>query len=292
MIKTIARFLCLPVVALSSAWFLACGGNGAANNDQGVSVTLLGFFSGTTGNLNGGGQQPTQNNCGGIPASLGRVLLRLGDALPETDSGSSSANGTDPSSSYVVAIGVQNNLMGQYYRGDRLVLDYYIPGSSLQPPSTNVALSIFAGPASSGSGSSGASGSSGGSGASGASGATGIAGELRRPGHTSLPPSFNNLCNQSYAVAAVIPASIREWLNFNRAALPEPPYSMEVYALVSGLSSSGNRYDTNTAVLHVDVLPETFVPDDNSAATTSASSVEASDTVSGASVSTSEEEIL
>jgi hypothetical protein len=38
---------------------------------------------------------------------------------------------------------------------------------------------------------------------------------------------------------------------------------MEVYALVSGLSSSGNRYDTNTAVLHVDVLPEIFVPDDN-----------------------------
>ena len=287
MIKKNARLLGL-LLAVSSAWFLACGGNGAANNDQGVSVTLMGFFSGTTGNLNGGGQQNNQNGCGGIPASLGRVLLRLGDALPESDSGSSSANGTDPSSSYVVAIGVQNNLAGQYYRGDRLLLDYYIPGSSLQPPSTNVALSIFAGPAPTSGGSSGG----GASGASGASGSPGLGGGLRRPGQTSLPPTFNNLCNQSYAVAAIIPASVREWLNFNRAALPEPPYSMEVYALVSGLSSSGNRYDTNTAVLHVDVLPETFVPDNNSTATTSASSVEATDTVSGSSVSTSEEETL
>lgn len=262
MMKIRARFLCLPFVAITSVWFLACGGNGAANNDQGVSVTLLGFFSGTTGNLNGGGQQPTQNNCGGIPASLGRVLLRLGDALPESDTGASSANGTDPSSSYVVAIGVQNNLIGQYYRGDRLVLDYYIPGSSLQPPSTNVALSVFAGPAPSAGGAAGAGGGS------GASGASGGGGGLRRPGNTSLPPTFNNLCNQSYAVAAVIPASIREWLNFNRSALPEPPYSMEVYAMVSGLSSSGNRYDTNTAVLHVDVLPEIFVPDDNGVSAT------------------------
>lgn len=261
MMKISARFLCLPVVAITSAWFLACGGNGAASNDQGVSVTLLGFFSGTTGNLNGGGQQNNQNGCGGIPASLGRVLLRLGDALPESDTGASSANGTDPSSSYVVAIGVQNNLIGQYYRGDRLLLDYYIPGSSLQPPSTNVALSVFAGPAPSAGGAAGAGGGS------GASGASGGGGGLRRPGNTSLPPTFNNLCNQSYAVAAVIPASIREWLNFNRSALPEPPYSMEVYALVSGLSSSGNRYDTNTAVLHVDILPEIFVPDDNEAST-------------------------
>jgi hypothetical protein len=282
MMKIRARFLCLPFVAITSVWFLACGGNGAANNDQGVSVTLMGFFSGTTGNLNGGGQQNNQNNCGGIPASLGRVLLRLGDALPESDTGASSANGTDPSSSYVVAIGVQNNLIGQYYRGDRLLLDYYIPGSSLQPPSTNVALSVFAGPAPSGGG------SGGGSGASGASGASGSGNGLRRPGNTSLPPTFNNLCNQSYAVAAVIPASIREWLNFNRAALPEPPYSMEVYALVSGLSSSGNRYDTNTAVLHVDVLPEIFVPDDNSASTTTPPSQDTSTASSSSTATTAE----
>lgn len=278
MMKINARLLFLPLVAAASAWVLACGGNGAANNDQGVSVTLLGFFSGTTGNLTGGGQTNSTNGCGGIPASLGRVVLRLGDAIPETATGASGSNGTDPSSSYVVAIGVQNNLVGQYYRGDRLLLDYYIPGSSVQPPSTNVALSIFAGPASSGGS------TSGGSGASSSSGSNGSGG-LRRPANTSLPPTFSSLCNQSYSVAAVIPASIREWLNFNRSALPEPPYSMEVYALVSGLSSSGNRYDTNTAVLHVDVLPEIFVPDDNASTTTTASVT--SETTSSSTATTS-----
>jgi hypothetical protein len=180
----------------------------------------------------------------------------------------------------VVAIGVQNNMIGQYYRGDRLLLDYYIPGASVQPPSTNVALSVFAGPA-------GGNGANGGAGATGASGGSGSneSGGLRRPQNTSLPPTFSSLCNQSYAVAAVIPASIREWLNFNRDLLPEPPFSMEVYALVSGVSSGGNRYDTNTAVLHVDVLPEVFVPDDNAVTTTSPTPVATTRPVTSSSAS-------
>jgi hypothetical protein len=68
---------------------------------------------------------------------------------------------------------------------------------------------------------------------------------------------------------AIVPAAVREWLNFNRISLPEPPYSMEVYATVSGLSSSGNRISTNTSGIQVDVLPEVFISGSDEASTTS-----------------------
>jgi hypothetical protein len=56
-----------------------------------------------------------------------------------------------------------------------------------------------------------------------------------------------------------VPPAIREWINFNRDLLPEAPFKMEVIIRVSGISSSGNRYETNDGVFDFDVLPENLI---------------------------------
>jgi hypothetical protein len=148
-------------------------------------------------------------------------------------------------------VGIQNNLYGQAFRAERLLLDFYIPGASEQPPSTNVPVSLIAGPAESAQNSVGGQNNQNNQNQSNPG--------LRRPIFTSLPPSFSNLCNRALTQATIVPASIREWLNFNRDLLPPAPFKMEVVMRVSGLSSSGDRIETNEVVLDVDVLPETYV---------------------------------
>jgi hypothetical protein len=244
--------IALSLVCLSAA----CGGNGAANNDQGMSVTFLGLFSsnrltGSTGGTGGGDQTSGATGCGQLPAAVSGGSMRLGEAQPEpgADPSTPVVNGTDASGGFVSVVGVQNNLYGQAFRAERLLIDFYIPGASVQPPSTNVPMFIIAGPADSASQGNG-------------SGTTGVSVQnpgLRRPQFTSLPPSFSNVCNRSLAQVTVIPSAIREWLNFNRDALPEAPFKMEVTLRVNGISSSGNRYETNDGTFDFEILPETFI---------------------------------
>ncbi|MFO0416770.1 MAG: hypothetical protein ACK5Y6_05725 [Pseudomonadota bacterium] len=237
---------------------LACGGNGAANNDQGMSVTFLGLFSSTklaTNNQGGGGGggggggniTPGQQGCGQLPSGFAGGFLPLGYPAPEPLStlGPDNASGIDPSGGFVSVIGIQNNLYGQAFRADRLLLDFYVAGATKQPPSTNVPFSLLVGPAESASPINPVQG--------------GANPGLRRPQFTSLPPSFANLCNRGLSQAFVIPVATREWLNFNRQYLPEAPFNLEVTMTVSGLSSSGNRIETNSDTVAIVVLPETLV---------------------------------
>jgi hypothetical protein len=253
--------------AAGITWLTAsCGGNGAANNDQGMSVTFLGLFNsnrltinnGGGGGGGGGNQTPGNQGCGQLPAGFSGGYIRLGEAEPEPGGTASSTNssGTDPAGGFVSVVGVQNNLYGQAFRAERLLMDFYIPGASMQPPSTNVPVFLIAGPAESA-----AQVNNNGGGAAGGAGNGNGAPDpgLRRPLFTSLPPSFSNLCNRALAQVTVIPPAIREWLNFNRDVLPEPPFKMEVTLRLNGLSSSGNRYDTNDATFDFDILPESFI---------------------------------
>lgn len=230
---------------------IACGGNGASNNDQGMSVTFLGLFNSTTlANTSavGQGQTTGQQGCGRLPTVFVGGSIRLGEATPEpsvtlTDTNSS---GTDESGAFVSVVGVQNNLYGQAFRADRVLIDYYVPGASTQPPSTNAPIALIAGPAE-------------------AAAQTNTQDTqtqnpgLRRPSFTSLPPSLSNICNRALAQVTIIPASIREWLNFNRDALPEAPFKIEITVRVSGLTSSGDRLDTNDGTFDFEVLPETYI---------------------------------
>lgn len=255
-------------MALGTSWaVVSCGGNGASNNDQGMSVTLLGLFNSnrlTTQNVSiGVGVSPGQLGCGQLPGGITGAYIQLGEIGPEPAGSLSATNlsGTDPAGAFVSVIGIQNNLYGQAFRAERLLLDFYIPGADAQPPSTNIPISLIAGPAESAQFININGGSTGGNnaGTQGQGQSQGASPGLRKPIFTSLPPSFSNLCNRALSQTTVVPAAIREWLNFNRDLLPPAPFKLEVVMRISGLTSSGNRVETNDVVLDVDVLPETYI---------------------------------
>ena len=221
---TIRKYAIIGIACAASVIILACGGNGAANNDQGVAVTLLGIY-GSVPTPNQGGAGNTQQGCVQIPVPLAITSLVLGDSSART----------------TAAVGVQNNLSGQFFRADRIFLDYFIPGAALQPPSTNLPVTLLAGPAE-------ASNQGGGA-------ANGPDRGLRDPNFTSLPPTFTRHCNVAFTSAIIVPPVVTEWLNVNSASLPAAPYILEVTARITGISSSGTVYETNTEYIPIDVLP-------------------------------------
>mgnify|MGYP006279236153 CR=1 FL=1 len=257
----LSRIYIIAGIATLSAVAVACGGNGASNNDQGMSVTFLGLFNSTSlasgGGSGGGGggsrSTPGNQGCGQLPSVFVGGSLRLGQAEPEPSNTTTSSrlSGTNEAGSYVSVVGIQNNLYGQVFRADRVYVDYYIPGASAQPPSTSVPISLLAGPAESAGSGQGAVG--------GGTNSTTRDPGIRRPAYTSLPPSLANICNRALAQITVVPAAVREWLNFNRDLTPEAPYKMEVTIRVSGLTSGGDRLDTNDGTFHFEILPETLV---------------------------------
>lgn len=278
--KHVRRLLIIvtPILAI-----IGCGGNGASSNDQGVSVTLLGLFQTSTSTATGGTTGTTGNNltgCGQLPQPLSVGFISLGQTMPQPtatpsgSSGGSSTSGlsTDPSGSVYAVVGLQNNLYGQVFRADRVLLEYYIPGASVQPPSTNVALNMLAGPAEAGT-------------QGGVAGAVGaVTGGIRRPIVTSLPPTFNQICNRAFTQVPIIPAPIREWLVFNSNQLPEAPFDLEIIITVTGLSSGGNRYDTNQGLFTISVVPEIPVIPPTPAVATNAE--QSGETVSGGDTAT------
>lgn len=222
------------VVALGAG----CSGPGTTNNDQGIAVTHLGFFSALS------------TSCTTLPAGVAGFSLQMSTAKPEPNStlGNGSLAGVDAGSNLVAVVGVQNNLYRQAFRADRVIYDYFIAGASIQPPSTNVAINLLAGPGSAATG-----------GTTGGTTTTDPTNGGRNPIGSSLPPSFAGLCNRAYAQAYVIPASIREWINFNRDSLPEPPFMLEVTARISGVSTSGDRFETQPATIPVSIVEEILI---------------------------------
>lgn len=256
---------------LPSLVIMACGGDGASNNDQGISVSFLGLFqSATSQNTGGGNQNNNLTGCGQLPQPLSAGYISLGQTFvnpTQTPQPGFEGLSVDPSGAVYAIVGIQNNMFGQVFRADRVLLQYYIPGSSIQPPSTNVAVNLLAGPADSGLGT--------------ATDDTATdAPSLRRPSVTSLPPTFNQVCNRAFSQVPVIPAPIREWLNFNSNQLPETPFDLEVVVSLTGLSSGGNRYDTNEGLFSFSVVPEIAVipptPEATDTTTTNATSTDTS----------------
>jgi hypothetical protein len=245
-------------VALGVAWMaISCGGNGASNNDQGMSVTFLGLFGSTSLATNNTNQSGTagvslgQLGCGQLPASSSGGYIVLGDvgSQPSVTVSADSPNGIDPAGNYLAVIGVQNNLYGQAFRVETVEIEYYIPGASIQPPSASVPAFLIAGPAESTSRIT--------SGGGNQSGSTNPG--LRRPSFTSLPPSFSNLCNRALAQVTIVPRSVIDWLSVNRGSLPPAPYALQAIIRLSGQSSAGDRIDTNEGLFELNVLPDDFV---------------------------------
>ena len=234
----------LLIALIPSVIMLGCGGNGASNNDQGISVSFLGLFQTATTSNAGGGTQNNLTGCGQLPQPFSGGFISLGQTFLDptaTPQPGFSGLSIDPSGAVYAIVGIQNNMYGQIFRADRVLLQYYVPGATVQPPSTNVAVNMLAGPAESGLG-------------------TITDGEngniLRKPVVTSLPPTFSQVCNRAFAQVPIIPAPVREWLNFNSNQLPEAPFDLEVVVQLTGLSSGGNRYDTNEALFTLSIIPE------------------------------------
>lgn len=159
----------------------------------------------------------------------------------------SNQNESDPNESGNVFsfAGSMNNLSQQFIRTDGMYLSYFIPGATRQPPDTATAYSVVLGPAVD----------------------TSVE-EGEDPFDSSLPPSFageDAPSNISRGLVSIVPADIREWLNLNRNSLPELPFDMVVTAYASGITSSGDRLDTNEVQFLVKFTTDVVIPPANEA---------------------------
>ena len=114
------KLIALAVVAiLAGAGLYGCGT--ATNNDQGVSFTLLGFFAEFPDSGKG---------CVDLPAGALGMIVPLSSGETETGQNVSGV---------LTIMGLQNNLSQVFVRTERIFIDYYIEGASMQPPSTTLA---------------------------------------------------------------------------------------------------------------------------------------------------------
>lgn len=148
---------------------------------------------------------------------------------------STSTEGVTSTGALSGTYGFQNNLLGQGIRLQRIFLRFYVEASSAQPPETTVAIGSVLGPA--GPAPLDPDGSAGG----------------------SLPPGFESIPNVALVTAHVIPPEIMTWLNLNRGLLPEPPYSLTIEAYGTGLTTSGDRLDTNPLATSVTITPDIVI---------------------------------
>lgn len=194
----------------------------------GVSALLfvMGGCGGGTNNDQGvsftflGYSAPDVNGDQLLDCAAGQPLAS-GAIAPLSDGGSESQGDTQ----FVAANAqLQNNLTSQFIRLERVFLTFYIPGASAQPPSTTAAVGKVI-----------ASGV--GAGAdSAASGTTGC------------------------AKVFIVPPEIYQWINLNRSYLPEPPFAMEVTSYFTGMTSAGDRLDSNEILFDVTFTPDAIIP--------------------------------
>src|SRR5690606_15827745 len=97
------------VVALAAIG-LGCGDS--ARNDQGVSFTFFGWFSDTDGST-----------------GVASVSMPI----------SSTVETPGFANDVVLFAGLQNNLVGQFVRTERMFHSYFVPGASTTIPDTSVA---------------------------------------------------------------------------------------------------------------------------------------------------------
>jgi hypothetical protein len=205
-------FNCLLAgVALFVLSLSGCGDD--TRNDQGVSFTFLGWFNDTSGTV-------------GVTA----IAAPLSGSNPEvpTDQGGTIGG--------IIAkyAGLQNNLSGQTIRAERAYHSYFVPGASIQPPSTSVSVALTLGPASEND-------------------------DLPFEGESTLPGNLSKRGDVGYAGVPVVTADVRDFINMNRERFPEPPFVMEVTTYVSGVTSAGNRLETNEFQIEVIWTPDNVV---------------------------------
>lgn len=220
MLRKICR-IGVSIFACVAALGIASGCGGASNNDQGVSVTLLGFFA---EGLEAGEDE--------LPAGLTGLILPLDSASLEPSFPAATA-----------FIGVQNNLRNQFFRVEGVHLSYDAQGARVAIPDDFYPVTTTVGPFVSEEGGSE---------------------EDDSVFDSTLPDSFsgeNAPGNVSIAEIDVITASILEFINLNRNSFPDLPFKIAATATVTGVTSAGDRIETNPATLVIDFIPgDTSLP--------------------------------
>jgi hypothetical protein len=228
------KLVIVGVATLVSGVIIACGGNGATNNDQGVSVTFLGLYANLPNNNAGGNNNTTGTNLQGCTRFPNQAAQPTPIPLGDDDG-------------YYAIAGVQNNLFGQFFRTNQIIVDYFIAGAAIQPPSYTAGISIFTGPAENSQNNLNNNNNN--------TTNNNEDGGLRQPQNTSLPPSFNGACNTAFSRVPILPPQIQDWLVFNQAMLPAAPYTIDVTARLVGQSSAGDVFETNSLYIGVDIVP-------------------------------------
>jgi hypothetical protein len=201
-----------------------CGGGGA-NNDAGMAFTLNGFNA-------------VQNNACSLNTFVTAVDMPISGGAVAEQSGDLGA---------FSCFNVQNNLVTQSVRVDRAMMRYFVAGASSQPPSTVTAAGVVLGAASGATSLPNGNGSQPGTKPGGTlpSGGTGGSGT----GSSTTAP-------RATAGNAVVPAAVAEWISSHRSELPEPPFEMVASVTVSGVTSAGNRIETNELPLSIIVTED------------------------------------
>ena len=107
------------VAGLALAGVLGSCGS-ASNNDQGASFTLLGYFA-----------EVPDSESTSLPTQLTGLSILLSDPGQEgAPSADNFGGGT-----VTAVVGMQNNIVTQFLRTDRVFFEYDIPGAAAQPPS-------------------------------------------------------------------------------------------------------------------------------------------------------------
>jgi hypothetical protein len=158
----------------------------------------------------------------------------------------------------VTALGAENFLDGQGVTVSRAQIQYVISGASSQPPDTSVPVGFVLAPTTNDVGS-------------------------------SLPPGFkgsgggtgSGISNIECRAFAVVPSSILEWMNLNRASIPEPPFILEAFVTLRGTTTSGHVIDSNTLSYPVFVQPDNTITPTTNPTGASGSSSSANSTSSG-----------
>jgi len=215
----------MTALCVSVALFVGCGT--AATNNQGISFTLLGFFA-----------ELPESGSDTLPTG------ELGQATPLSSENPELQTGNVSGAVSTVA-GMKNNIISQFIRVDRMVINYYIEGANVQPPSTTVGISALLGPSVSSTSSSDSTSTD-----SSSSG-------------TSKPPSslpnFSTISELSFGSFPIVPPEVTAWLNLNRAQLPEAPFTMLATVKASAVSSSGQRYYSNPADYFIIFTPDNVI---------------------------------
>lgn len=219
-----------PVLAATLIAGLVAGCGDSTRNDQGVSVSFNGWAP-------TGSTCPPDQGITTLLVPIADTFITGGGGIPDQEVGGDTIQNSGSVGGAVFLTAFLDNFLAfQGIRVDRAFHEYHIPGAGVEVPSTSVGVSLTLGPDN-----------------------TGV-GDDQFGQDSTLPEGFSGLGSQGCANIPLIPADVRTFINLNRTAMPEPPFVMVVRTYVSGVTTGGNRVDSNAIEFEVVFTTDVVLP--------------------------------